>query len=179
MKPFYGADFIMIDKKGFRAGVAVIIVNHRKHVLWAKRVGQNAWQFPQGGLLPGESPEQGMYRELQEEVGLKPEDVEVLACSKEWLRYRLPRQMIRYYSKPICIGQKQKYFLLRLVGDERLIRFDYTDSPEFDNYRWVKYWYPLRRVIAFKRKVYRSALQEFAPLLFTRNPVQTMPVDES
>lgn len=159
----------MIDQKGFRAGVAVILINNRKHVLWTKRVGQNAWQFPQGGMLPGESPEQAMYRELEEEVGLKPEDVEVLACSKEWLRYRLPRHMIRYYSKPVCIGQKQKWYLLRLLADESAIRFDHTDSPEFDAYRWVKYWYPLRRVIPFKRRVYRRALQEFAPLLFPRN----------
>ncbi len=169
----------MIDKKGFREGVAIILVNHRKHVLWAKRVGQNAWQFPQGGLLPGEMPQEAMYRELEEEVGLKPEDVEIIACSKDWLRYRLPRQMIRYYSKPICIGQRQKWFLLRLVGDEKDIRFDHTDSPEFDGYRWVKYWYPLRRVISFKRRVYRSALQEFAPLLFERNATEISQEEET
>lgn len=162
----------MIDKKGFREGVAIILVNHRKHVFWAKRVGQNAWQFPQGGILPGETPEEAMYRELEEEIGLKPENVDIIACSTDWLRYRLPRQMIRYYSKPICIGQRQKWFLLRLVGDESAIRFDHTDSPEFDAYRWVKYWYPLRRVIAFKRRVYRQALQEFAPLLFDRNSAE-------
>ena len=170
---------MMIDKKGVRTGVTMIIVNHRKHVLWAKRIGQNAWQFPQGGLLPGEEPIDAMYRELQEEVGLKPSDVKVLGCSKEWLRYQLPRQMIRYYSKPVCVGQRQKWFLLELIAEESAIRFDFTDSPAFDHYRWVKYWYPLRRVIAFKRRTYRHALQEFAPLLFSRNSMQLVEIDES
>lgn len=168
----------MIDQKGFRAGVAVILINERKHVFWAKRVGQNAWQFPQGGLLPGESLEEGMYRELEEEIGLKPHDVELLAVSKEWLRYRLPRHMVRYYSKPVCVGQKQKWFLLQLKSEESHIRFDHTDSPEFDSFRWVKYWYPLRRVIPFKRRVYRAALQEFAPLLFDRNESNLILPDE-
>ena len=72
---------------------------------------------------------------------------------------------MRHHVKPLCIGQKQKWFLLRLVGSEDQVCFDRTNSPEFDRWRWVHYWYPLKQVIAFKRHVYRRALEELAPLL--------------
>jgi putative (di)nucleoside polyphosphate hydrolase len=67
---------------------------------------------------------------------------------------------LRHGSKPLCIGQKQKWFLLQLIGDEKLIRFDRGSHPEFDHWRWVSYWYPIRNVIDFKRDVYRNALAE-------------------
>lgn len=150
----------VIDSDGFRPNVGIILANARGQVLWARRVGQDAWQFPQGGINHKETPEQAMYRELKEEVGLTPEDVEVVACTRGWLRYRLPKRMIRYHSKPLCIGQKQKWFLLRLVSPEDRVRFDQSGKPEFDGWRWVSYWYPLGQVISFKREVYRSALKE-------------------
>jgi putative (di)nucleoside polyphosphate hydrolase len=107
-----------------------------------------------------------MYRELREEVGLGPEHVDVLGCTRGWLRYRLPQRMIRRHRKPVCIGQKQVWYMLRLVGDECHVRLDCCDRPEFDHWRWVDYWYPLREVVAFKRDVYRRALKELAPLVF-------------
>ena len=165
----------MIDDKGFRTGVAIVLINEKKQVFWAKRIGQNAWQFPQGGILPNESPEQAMFRELREEIGLNPQDVEIVGCSARWFNYRLPRRMVRYYSQPICIGQRQKWYLLRLIGDESRVRFDVGNTPEFDGYRWVKYWHPLRRVVAFKRRVYRLALQEFAQILFPQRGRHQMP----
>ena len=161
----------MVDEDGYRANVGIIVVNHKRRLLWARRIGQDAWQFPQGGIHEGETPEQALYRELHEELGLRVEDVEVLGCTQGWLRYRLPKNLIRYYSKPLCIGQKQKWFLLRLMGSEDKIRFDLTPSPEFDGWRWVSYWFPLRQVISFKRQVYRRALQELAPLVFTNDPL--------
>ena len=132
----------------------------------ARRVGQDAWQFPQGGIKAQESPEAALYRELQEEVGLEPEDVEILGCTRGWLRYRLPKRMIRHNSKPVCVGQKQKWFLLKLTSSENRIRFDHTEKPEFDGWRWVSYWYPLGQVVPFKRDVYRRAMKELAPILF-------------
>lgn len=155
----------MINKKGFRSGVAVILVNEKNQVFWARRIGQNAWQFPQGGVIKDETPEQAMYRELHEEIGLQQEDVKIIACSKDWLRYRLPEKMIRYYSEPVCVGQRQKWFLLRLLTDDKKVRFDVTDSPEFDGFKWANYWFPLKQVIPFKQRVYQRALKEFAPLL--------------
>lgn len=156
----------MIDKNGFRAGVAIIISNDKNELLWARRINQNAWQFPQGGLMKNESPEEAMYRELHEETGLRKEDVEILTISRNWIRYTLPKKMIRYYSRPLCIGQKQKWFLLRLTGKEENINFNLTSSPEFDGYTWVEYWFPLHQVISFKRSSYRRALHEFEETLF-------------
>ncbi|MGB1238118.1 MAG: RNA pyrophosphohydrolase [Pseudomonadales bacterium] len=153
----------MIDRDGFRPNVGIILANSQGQVLWARRIGQNAWQFPQGGINDGESAEQAMYRELEEEIGLTAKDVEVIAVTRGWLRYRLPKRMIRQNSFPLCIGQKQKWYLLKLTGPDEAIRIDATDSPEFDGWRWVSYWYPLGQVISFKREVYRKAMKELAP----------------
>ena len=150
----------MIDSDGFRPNVGIIIFNDKGQLLWAKRLGQDAWQFPQGGVQLNESPEEALLRELNEEVGLDPEDVEIIASTDKWLRYRLPRHLVRHNSHPVCIGQKQKWFLLRLVSDTTKIRFDLSDKPEFDHWRWVSYWYPINKVVSFKRKVYRKALGE-------------------
>lgn len=155
----------MIDADGFRPNVGIVLLGEDKQVLWAKRVGQDAWQFPQGGIQRGESPEQALFRELHEELGLTEADVEVLGCTQGWLRYRLPLRFIRRKQKPLCIGQKQKWFLLRLTGDESAVRFDRSDTPEFDQWRWVDYWYPPNDVIFFKRSVYRRALRQLESLL--------------
>lgn len=157
----------VIDLDGYRANVGIILSNRAGRLLWARRIGQDAWQFPQGGIRQDESPEEAMYRELREEVGLEASDVTVLGRTREWLRYRLPKRLIRRRSKPLCIGQKQVWFLLYFVGDEGNVRLDLTDQPEFDHWRWVEYWSPLTEVVSFKREVYRKALSEFADLVFT------------
>jgi len=154
-----------IDEDGFRPNVGIILANKSGQVLWARRVGQDAWQFPQGGINHDETPEQALYRELHEEVGLTPNDVDVIGCTDGWLRYRLPKRFLRYRSKPLCIGQKQKWFLLMLTGKESSVSFEYGSPPEFDDWRWVNYWYPLNQVVTFKRDVYRKALKELAPQL--------------
>jgi putative (di)nucleoside polyphosphate hydrolase len=153
----------VIDSEGFRPNVGIVLANDRGQVLWARRVGgRDAWQFPQGGIHRGESPEQALYRELHEEVGLEPEAVEVLGTTRGWLRYRLPRRFIRKGQNPVCIGQKQKWFLLRMLADDSAVRLDLNDKPEFDRWQWVSYWYPLNEVISFKREVYRRAMKELA-----------------
>ena len=156
----------MIDFDGYRPNVGIVICNRKGQVLWAKRYGQNSWQFPQGGINDNESAEQAMYRELYEEIGLQPKDVKVLYASKHWLRYKLPKRLLRYDSKPMCIGQKQRWFLLQLVGDEKNINMNTTKSPEFDGWRWVSFWYPVRQVVSFKKDVYRKAMKEFAQVMF-------------
>ena len=150
----------MIDSDGFRPNVGIIIFNDEGKLLWAKRLGQNAWQFPQGGVQRHESAEEAVLRELNEEVGLEPHDVQIVASTGQWLKYRLPRHLIRQNSHPVCIGQKQKWFLLKLLTDTDRIRFDVGDKPEFDHCRWVSYWYPVKKVVAFKRDVYKKALEE-------------------
>ena len=156
----------MIDDEGYRLNVGIVLSNARGQVFWARRVGQDAWQFPQGGIDKEESPEQAMYRELKEETGLSPSDVEILGCTNDWLRYKLPKRYVRRNQTPMCIGQKQIWYMLRLVGDESRVQLDHSDCPEFDSWEWVDYWLPLRKVIFFKRDVYRGALEELAPLLF-------------
>ena len=96
----------------------IILSNDDGKVFWARRVGQNAWQFPQGGIDSAESPEQAMYRELAEETGLSANDVEVLGCTREWLKYRLPKRYVRRNQQPICVGQKQIWYMLRMTGSE-------------------------------------------------------------
>lgn len=156
----------MIDSDGYRPNVGIILCNREGQLFWARRIGQNAWQFPQGGIAERESPEQALFRELGEEVGLRAEHVQIMASTKGWLRYRLPPNLIRRSCTPLCIGQKQVWFLLRMLSDEQQVRLDASDEPEFDHWRWVDYWHPLREVISFKRSVYRRALREFEPMLF-------------
>jgi putative (di)nucleoside polyphosphate hydrolase len=112
-----------------------------------------------------ESAEQAMYRELEEEVGLAPDDVAVTGVTREWIPYRLPKKFLRK-SEPKCIGQKQRWFLLSLRSDPEKLRFDLTNEPEFDRCRWVHYWKPVEEVIYFKRAVYIRALTELADIAF-------------
>lgn len=155
----------MIDEEGYRPNVGIIITNGAGQLFWARRIGEDAWQFPQGGIQRNETPEQALFRELREEIGLEPDDVEVLGCTRQWLRYRLPQRYIRRGRKPVCIGQKQVWFLLRLVSSEEQVSLDHSGEPEFDHWRWINYWEPARQVISFKRRVYERALAELEPLM--------------
>lgn len=154
----------MIDNDGFRPNVGIILANERGQVLWAKRVGQDAWQFPQGGIESHESPEEALYRELMEEIGLGEDSVEVVGSTKGWLRYRLPKRMLRQNASSF-VGQKQKWFLLKMLSDDKTVTFEHTETPEFDLWQWVTYWYPLGQVVSFKQDVYRRAMKELAPHL--------------
>ncbi len=156
----------MIDTEGYRANVAIVMTNGQGKLFWAKRVGMDAWQFPQGGIKPDETAEKAMYRELHEETGLQPDHVEVIGFTNGWLRYQLPKRFIRKNSNPLCIGQKQVWYLLKLLANESHVKLDTSSSPEFDLWRWIDFWEPVKEVIEFKRPVYKKALMEFEPLLF-------------
>jgi len=156
----------MLDRDGYRPNVGIILVNGRNEVFWGKRVREHSWQFPQGGIKRGETPEQAMYRELHEEVGLKSEHVRIIARTKEWLRYEVPQNWVRREWRGHYRGQKQIWFLLRLIGRDTDVHLRATDHPEFDAWRWHDYWIPLDSVIEFKREVYRQALDELSRHLF-------------
>jgi len=149
----------MIDADGYRANVGIILCNSEGQVMWARRVGQDAWQFPQGGIGPDEEPVDAMYRELREETGLRVEHVSLLAATDSWLRYKLPKRLMRR-SEPRCIGQKQLWYLLRLDSDEGSFDLGASPAPEFDHWKWVDYWYPADNVVFFKRRVYQCAMAQ-------------------
>ena len=134
----------MLDKHGYRPNVGIILLNQDNQVFWGKRIREQSWQFPQGGINAAESPQQAMYRELHEEIGLGPQHVTLLGRNR---------------------GQKQIWFLLRLLASDDTISLDGQGHPEFDAWRWTGYWTPLDEVIEFKRKVYDKALNELAPLV--------------
>ncbi len=153
----------MIDSEGYRASVGIVVAQGNGDVLWAKRVqAGDSWQFPQGGIDEGESVTDAMFRELYEEVGLQQQQVTIVAQTRTWLRYRIPDHLVRKHPKNRCIGQKQRWFLVRLDCSPEKIRFDCGDKPEFSEWRWVSYWYPVNQVVAFKRTVYRRALRELS-----------------
>ena len=160
----------MLDREGYRPNVGIVLLNARNEVFWGKRVGQHSWQFPQGGIQHGESPEQAMYRELQEEVGLLPEHVQIIGRTRDWLRYDVPEEYLRRQHatrvhRATYRGQKQIWFLLRLVGLDSDIQLRASEHPEFDAWRWVPFWIQLDGVIDFKREVYQLALSELARYL--------------
>ena len=149
----------VIDLAGYRHNVAIVLVNQQGQVFLAKRKNMDVWQFPQGGLLHGESSEDAMYRELEEEVGLLPHHVRLIGRTRGWLRYRLPHRM-RRSTLPRCIGQKQIWFLLEFNGTAADVHLDNAPNPEFDDWAWVSYWYPLSKIVDFKRDVYAKGLKE-------------------
>jgi len=159
----------MIDTDGYRMNVGIILANDAGQLLWAKRLRQKAWQFPQGGIKAHETPKRAMYRELYEEIGLNSKQVEILGTTHGWLRYRLPHHLIRHHQRPLCIGQKQVWYMLKLLTDDSAIRFDAFDQPEFDKWQWVDYWQPAKEIVYFKKNVYKQALNELYDLVPHRN----------
>lgn len=159
---------MVIDRAGYRLNVGIILVNDSGRVFWGRRQGHDAWQFPQGGLSTGETALDAMFRELREEIGLERHDIEMLGVTKRWLKYRLPKQYLRHGTDPLVIGQKQKWFLLKLKASEQKVRLDLSDSPEFDSWRWIDYDEPQDQVIFFKKQVYMQALKELGHYLKKR-----------
>lgn len=156
----------VIDTEGFRANVGIVLMRGDGTVLLGRRSRGGGWQFPQGGMQTGETPEESLFRELHEEIGLTAQDVELVGATHDWLRYRLPQKYVRREQLPLCIGQKQRWYLLRLKDTSAKFAFTSTDEPEFDQCRWSNWWEPVREVIFFKRPVYVQMLQELATLAF-------------
>ena len=174
----------MLDREGYRPNVGIVLINQRNEVFWGKRVGQHSWQFPQGGIQHDENPEQAMYRELHEEIGLEPQHVQIIGRTREWLRYDVPAEFLRRSNnaqsnrrstRQSYRGQKQIWFLLRMVGRDSDVCLRATDHPEFDAWRWSPYWIPLDVVIDFKREVYELALSELARYIARGPRMMIMP----
>ena len=125
----------MLDREGFRPNVGIILLNRKNQVFWGKRIRTHSWQFPQGGIDRGESPEQAMYRELHEEIGLSPHHVRIVARTRDWLRYEVPDRFIRREARGHYKGQKQIWYLLQMLGQDWDLNLRATDHPEFDAWR--------------------------------------------
>lgn len=167
------ADKYPVDRDGYRKNVGIIVCNHRCQVLWARRVRHDGWQFPQGGVKPNESARQAAFRELQEEIGLAAGDVHLIGATDEWLRYEVPyaAKARRYRRTRQFRGQKQRWFLFRLIARESSVRLDFSNTPEFDQWQWVDYWYPPQQIVKFKKLVYQKALTELEPLMRQTDPL--------
>jgi len=155
----------MLDKDGYRPNVGIVLCNTHNEVFWGKRIKEHSWQFPQGGIDHGETPVAAMYRELREEVGLLPAHVRILGRTRDWLRYDVPSHWARRDWRGAYRGQKQIWFLLRLVGRDSDVCLRVSAKPEFDAWRWNDYWIQLDSVIEFKREVYQKALSELSRYL--------------
>ena len=145
-------------KTGYRLNVAMIVLNKDNKVLFCKRRNTENWQFPQGGVDENENIESAMFRELNEEVGLEKDNVAIKAVSQNLIYYDIPKNIRSRVLGGKFKGQAQKYFLLKLISGD--VDLNIENTPEFDKYSWVSFWYPLYQVVDFKKEAYRSALIE-------------------
>lgn len=160
---------------GYRPNVGIVVCNKKGQVFWARRINNDGWQFPQGGVSRNETLVDAMYRELHEETGLEQKDVRVIMHTQEWLKYDLPEKFLRNQRRKTHSssrnrvgfkGQKQVWFLVELIGEESAV--DLTgglEVPEFDRWRWVDAGYAINNIVDFKRPVYKQALSEFKSYL--------------
>ena len=156
----------MKNKENYRPNVAIIIVNRKGRILWCKRKDGNGWQFPQGGLDPGESPKEAIYRETKEEVGLDKEDIGIIKESEEWFNYKVPKNRIPKYFRlgdSKFVGQTQKWFLAEILCDDSKINLNASSPVEFEDWTWSSYWHPIDGGVDFKKSTYRKVLKEFLP----------------
>ena len=155
----------IIDNEGMRANVAIVLLNPQGYCWLGQRMmaSEPAWQFPQGGLHPGEDVETAMWRELAEETGLGPQHATLIGQSTEPIPYIIPEHLTRDSRRPIR-GQKQTWFLLKTRTDSPPFNLRTTGQPEFVDGHWVSYWYPLSRIVDFKREAYRQGLASLLPV---------------
>ncbi len=160
----------MVDREGYRPNIGIVLVNDRNEVFLGQRVRDHNWQFPQGGIDYGETPLQAMFRELHEETGLLPEHVKVMGRTQNWLRYDVPEQFLRHGNRGTFRGQKQIWFLLRMIGKDCDVCLHTTNHAEFDSWSWKRYWASMEYVVDFKRDVCRTALGELSR--FLKRPIE-------
>jgi len=146
--------------EGYRKNVAMVVMNNHRQVLICRRKGTENWQFPQGGIDKDELLEEAMYRELYEEVGLEKSDVSIIGKTKRAIKYDIPSSMRSKVLGGKFKGQLQTWYLLKVRDDNCSINLYCDASPEFDMFDWVSYWYPISKIVEFKKEAYREALKE-------------------
>ena len=146
----------------YRPAVGIMLLNHSGKVWVGQRLDNitNAWQMPQGGLDKGEDALQGALRELEEETGIAPDRVEVIACGSREFDYDLPPELQGKLWKGRYRGQRQTWFLCRFVGDDADVDLE-TEHPEFNAWKWVDAELLPELIVPFKRQLYTDVLAEF------------------
>jgi putative (di)nucleoside polyphosphate hydrolase len=150
----------------YRRNVGVMLVNADGHAFVGQRLDSEmpAWQMPQGGIDKGEDARTAALRELEEETGVSPDLVTVLAETDGWVTYDLPHDIVPRIWKGRYRGQEQKWFLLRFNGSDDQINIE-VDHQEFSEWRWLPVDQLVANIVPFKRGVYEQVVAEFAPLL--------------
>ena len=149
----------------YRPGVGIMLLNAEGSVFVAQRIDMpsDAWQMPQGGIDKGETPIEAAWREMMEEVGTNR--AELLAESRDWLNYDLPRDLAARLWRGRFRGQRQKWFAFRFTGSDRDIDITSHDHPEFSNWRWAPMADLPMLIVPFKRRLYQQLVDEFSPLI--------------
>ncbi len=148
---------------GYRSGVGIVLMNRQGLIFAGHRKDGRMppWQMPQGGMQPGEAPEQAVLRELSEELGT--DRVSIIGSCPHWLCYDYPKSTATRRALQFR-GQRHKWFLLRFIGRDQDISIA-TEHAEFSAWRWMSPDEVVANVITFKRDIYRAVMQHFAPIL--------------
>ena len=151
-----------IENLPYRANVGVMVLNKSGDVFVAQRLEHyaNAWQMPQGGIDPGEAPAEAALRELEEETGINSSKVVILSETQNWISYELPANLIPKLWNGQYRGQKQKWFLMRFLGEDTDIDIE-TEEPEFSAWKWIAPSALPDAIVPFKRDVYVAVLEAF------------------
>ena len=148
----------------YRRCVGMMIINDQKNILVGKRIDHPSgyWQMPQGGIDENENPEEAVWREMMEEVGTN--EVELISTSSKWFTYNIPKDTLKTLPwGEKYIGQTQKWFVFRLIGDDSKINIE-TENPEFSEWKWANFDSIADSIVPFKREVYKKVLNEFKKL---------------
>lgn len=150
----------------YRPCVGVMLLNPAGLVFAGQRRDSDsaAWQMPQGGIDPGETPTEAALRELGEETGIAPGAVTLVAEAPDWITYDLPPELVGRVWKGRFRGQRQRWFLYRFLGEDTAIRID-TAHPEFSAWAWMDPAALVEGIVPFKRATYRAVLDAFRPYL--------------
>lgn len=150
----------------YRPCVGVMLINREGLIFAGQRIDTQApaWQMPQGGIDADEDPRDAALRELAEEIGVSPDLVEVIAETPDWLTYDLPYEIVPRIWKGRFRGQKQRWYLMRFLGDDAQIDI-HQPHPEFNRWRWITADEMIAAIVPFKREIYRQVIAAFRPYL--------------